>query len=55
MDHSKTAATVIKALMETWDDIMARTRQLFPDESPEAQYQIAKSAMDTALSKVLAG
>lgn len=51
MNQATTAAQDIAELMAAWNKIMAAARQQFPGASEEELYQIAKGAMNHALSK----
>ena len=45
-----TTAEAIKEMMQAWDQIITAAREQYPHASEEQIYQIAKSAMNHALS-----
>lgn len=51
MRQATTAAQDIAELMAAWNKIMTAAREQFPGASEEKLYQIAKDAMNHALSK----
>lgn len=49
--NTKTLAQDIAEMMAAWNKIMTAARAQFPNASEEQLYQIAKGAMEYALSK----
>lgn len=48
---SNTNADMIRELMAAWDQIVAEVRTAYPKATDEERYQIARRAMDRAVTK----
>jgi hypothetical protein len=48
------SARALKDMIDVWNDVKARARQMFPDASEDELVVMTRSAIDAAVNEVLA-